>query len=152
MEVILHKGPGLPRSPGHRSQCRRLVQKGLEANQNDVQGWRLPSPPDPYNHTISPEDQQTPSLALKAIQSIIKEDVYFSHHRDEMLSDLHQLPNEGIHALSTCIITLVGKCNFPSQEVKEIMKLMVLQHWSNTMKRGTWSACKIKTPSHTSPS
>ena len=29
------------------------------------------------NHTISPEAQQTPFLALKAIQSIIKEDVHF---------------------------------------------------------------------------
>ena len=55
-----------------------------------------------------PEAQWTPSLAVKAIQSIIREDVYFWHHRDELLSDLCQLPNEGIHALSTHIITLVG--------------------------------------------
>ena len=80
------------------------------------------------NHTVSPEAQQTPSLALKAIQSIIKEDVHFWHHRDELLSDLHRLHNEGIHPLSTCIITLVGKCKFQSQEIKEMMKLMVLQH------------------------
>ena len=65
---------------------------------------------------------------LKAIQSVIKEDVHFWHHREELLTDLQQLPNEGIHALSTHIITLVGKCRFPLQEVKEMMKLMVLQH------------------------
>ena len=80
------------------------------------------------NQTISPDAQQTPSLVLKAIQSVIKEDVHFWHYRDELLTDLQQLPNEGIHALSTCIITLVGKCRFPLQEVKELMKLMVLQH------------------------
>ena len=34
------------------------------------------------NQTISPEAQQTPSLALKAIQLVIKEDVHFWHHRD----------------------------------------------------------------------
>ena len=78
------------------------------------------------NHTISPEAQQTPSIALKAIQSIIKEDVHFWHHMDELLSDLHQLPNEGIHILSTCITTLIGKCKFSSHKVKEMMKLVVL--------------------------
>ena len=40
------------------------------------------------NQTISPEAQQTPSLVLKAIQLVIKEDVYFWHHRDELLTDL----------------------------------------------------------------
>ena len=44
------------------------------------------------------------------------------------LTDLQQLPDEGIHALSTHIITLLGKCRFPLQEIKEMMKLMVLQH------------------------
>ena len=80
------------------------------------------------NQTISPEAQLTPSLMPKAIQSILKEDVHFWHHRDELLTDLQQLSNEGIHALSTHIITLIGKCRFPLQEVKGIMKLMVLQH------------------------
>ena len=35
------------------------------------------------NQAISPEAQQTPSLMLKAIQS-----VPFWHHRDELLTDL----------------------------------------------------------------
>ena len=64
---------------------------------------------------------------LKAIQSIIKEDVHFWHHRDELLTGLRQLPNEGIHPLSTHIITIIGKCKFPLHEVKE-MKFIVLQH------------------------
>ena len=80
------------------------------------------------NQTITPAAQRTPSLALKAIQSVIKEDVHFWHHRDELLTDLRQLPNEGIHALSTCINTIIGKCNLPSQEIKDFLKLMVLQH------------------------
>ena len=80
------------------------------------------------NQTITPAAQQTPSLVLQAIQSVIKEDVHFWHHRDELLTDLQQLSKEGIHALSTCIITIVGKCSFPLQEIKDMMKLMVLQH------------------------
>ena len=40
------------------------------------------------NQTITPAAQQTPSLVLKAIQSVIKEDVHFWHHRDELLTDL----------------------------------------------------------------
>ena len=61
------------------------------------------------NQTIFPQAQWTPSLMLKAIQSVIKEDAHFWHHRDELLTDLWQLPNKGIHALSTHIITLMGK-------------------------------------------
>ena len=80
------------------------------------------------NQTITPAGQQTPSLALKAIQLVIKEDVHFWHHRDELLTDLQQLPNEGIHALLTCITTIIGKCSFPSQEIKDMLKLKVLQH------------------------
>ena len=80
------------------------------------------------NQTITPAAQQTPSLVLKAIQSVIKEDVHFWHHRDELLTDLQQLPNEGIHTLSTHINTIIGKYNLPSQEIKDFLKLMVLQH------------------------
>ena len=80
------------------------------------------------NQTITQAAQQTPSLVLKAIQLVIKEDVHFWHHRDELLTDLQQLPNEGIHALSICITSIIGKCSFPSQEIKDMLKLMVLQH------------------------
>ena len=90
------------------------------------------------NQTISPDAQQTPSLMLKAIQSVIKEDVHFWHHRDELLTDLQQLPDEGIHTLSTHIITLVGKCRFPSQEIKEMMKLTVLQHAVKYQEAHNW--------------
>ena len=80
------------------------------------------------NNTVTPEAQQTPVLALRAIQSIIKEDVHFWHHHDQLFSDLCQLPEEGVHALSNRICATIAKCQFHSQEVKDIMKLMVLQH------------------------
>ena len=80
------------------------------------------------NNTVTPEAQQTPAQTLKAIQSVIKEDVHFWHHRDQLFSDLHQLPEEGVHALANRICATITKCQFPSQEVKDIMKLMVLQH------------------------
>ena len=34
------------------------------------------------NQTISPDVQQTPALALKAIQLVIKEDIHFWDHHD----------------------------------------------------------------------
>ena len=80
------------------------------------------------NNTVTPKAQQTPVLALKAIQSIIKEDVHFWYHCDQLFSDLHQLPEEGVHTLSCRICATIAKCQFPSQEVKDIMKIMVLQH------------------------
>ena len=80
------------------------------------------------NKTITPEAQRTPALAHRAIQSVIKEDVHFWHHYDQILSDLQQLPDEGVHALSNRICIIISKCKFPSEEVREFMKIMVLQH------------------------
>ena len=65
------------------------------------------------NKTIPFEAQHTPSLALNTIQSVIK-DVHFWHYCDEILSDLCQLPNEGIHSLNSHINFLVSKCKFTS--------------------------------------
>ena len=78
------------------------------------------------NKTITPEAQRTLVLTLRAIQSVIKEDVHFWHHCDQILSDLEQ--QEGVHALTNRICTIITKCQFPNNEVKEIMKIMVLQH------------------------
>ena len=80
------------------------------------------------NQNISPGAQWTPALASKVIQSVIKEDVHFWHYCDQLLSDLYQLPDEGIHSLFNRISILVGKCRFPSGEIKEVMKIMALQH------------------------
>ena len=80
------------------------------------------------NNTVTPEAQETPAQALKAIQSIIKEDVHFWHHCNQLFSDVCQLPEEGVHALSNRICATIAKCQFSNQEVTEIMKIMVLQH------------------------
>ena len=50
------------------------------------------------NNTITPEDQLSPTHALKAIQSCIKDEEHFCHFSDEVMSDFHQQPNEQIHA------------------------------------------------------
>ena len=46
---------------------------------------------------ITPEGQLTPSCALKAIQTTIKEEQHYWHYRDEIMSDIRQQPNEQIH-------------------------------------------------------
>ena len=48
------------------------------------------------NNTITPEDQLTPTCALKAIQSCIKEEEHFWLFRDEVMSDFCQQLNEQI--------------------------------------------------------
>ena len=40
------------------------------------------------NNTIIAEDQQTPTKALKAIQSCIKDEEHFWYFRDEVMSDV----------------------------------------------------------------
>ena len=44
------------------------------------------------------------------------------------MSDLQQLPDEGIHALSQCICDLVSKSKFSHVPTTETIKIMVLQH------------------------
>ena len=48
------------------------------------------------NNTITPEDQHTPSKALKAIQTTIKDEEHYWHFRDEVMSDFQQQPDEQI--------------------------------------------------------
>ena len=55
------------------------------------------------NKTFTSEAQRTPALALKAIQPVLKEDVHFWHHYNQILSGMQQLPDEGVHALSNRI-------------------------------------------------
>ena len=80
------------------------------------------------NNTITPEDQLTPTHALKAIQSCIKDEEHFWHLRDEVMSDFRQQPNEQIHALNMGITTLVNICKFQDHQTKETIKLMLLKH------------------------
>ena len=80
------------------------------------------------NNTITPEDQYTPIRALKAIQTTIKDEEHYWHHRDEVMSDIRQKPDEQIHALNTRITTLVNNCRFQNQQTTETIKIMLLQH------------------------
>ena len=54
-------------------------------------------------------------------------DVHFWHHCDQLFSDFCQLLEEGVNALSNRICATIAKCQFSSQEVRE-MKKMLLQH------------------------
>ena len=80
------------------------------------------------NNTITPEDQLTPSHALKAIQTTIKEEEHYWHYRDEIMSDVRQQPNEQIHTLNTRITMLVNNCRFQDCQTTEKIKIMLLQH------------------------
>ena len=74
------------------------------------------------NNTIIPEDQLTPTHALKAKQSCIKDEEHFWH-----LGDFCQQPNEQIYALNTRITTLVNNCRFQDHQTIETIRLMLLQ-------------------------
>ena len=78
------------------------------------------------NNKIIPEDQLTPAHALKAIQTSVKEDEHFWHFRDELLSNIRQESQEGIHTLSNRITTLINNCRFTDSSTKETLKIMFL--------------------------
>ena len=80
------------------------------------------------NNTVTAEDQQTPTKALKATQSCIKDEEHFWYFRDKVMSDVQLQPNEQIHALNTRITTLVNNCRFQDQNTTNTIKLMLLQH------------------------
>ena len=80
------------------------------------------------NNIITPEDQLTPTSALKAIQRTLKENEHFWHLRDEVLSDFRQEPNEGSHSLSNRITNLINNCKFTNSNTKETLKIMLLAH------------------------
>ena len=80
------------------------------------------------NDTITEADQRTPTLALKAIQTALKDGEHYWHYRDEILSDIRQQPEEQVHTLSTRTINLVNNCNFQDQQTTETLKIMLLQH------------------------
>ena len=80
------------------------------------------------NDTITEADQRTPRLALKAIQTAIKEGEHYWHYRDKVLSDIRQQPEEQVHTLSNRIINLINNCNFQDQQTAETLKIMLLQH------------------------
>ena len=91
------------------------------------------------DNTITPEDQLTPTHALKAIQSCTEDEEHFWHFKDEVMSNFHQQPNEQIHALNNRITTLVNNCRFQDHQTKEMIKLMLLQHAVKFHQARNWS-------------
>ena len=65
------------------------------------------------NGTIIKENKKTPCDTLDAISMTIKAEEHFWAHRDGLLFDSKQQPNEGIHALSQCICNLIISASSP---------------------------------------
>ena len=65
------------------------------------------------NGTITEENMKTFHATLDAISMTIKSKEHFWAHRVELLSDVRQQPNEGIHLLPQCICNLITICRFP---------------------------------------
>ena len=69
-----------------------------------------------------------PQLVPDAIGTTIKSEEHFWHFWDELLSCVHQLPDEDIHALFTHITSLIAQCKFPHGQTQEMLQFMLLQH------------------------
>ena len=78
------------------------------------------------NDAITLVSQRMPQQVLDAISPMIKAKNHYWHFWDKLLSDVLQLPDEGIHTLNTQITTLVSQCKFHHHWTQEILKLMVL--------------------------
>ena len=90
------------------------------------------------NNTITPENQCTPICTRKAIQTTIKEEEHYWHHRDKVMSDIRQQPDEQIHTVNTRITTLVNNCRFEDQHTTETIKIMLLQHAIKSHEACNW--------------
>ena len=77
---------------------------------------------------MTPEHMLKPKAALHAIGTTIKSEEHFWAYRDELMSDLQQLPDEGIHVLSQHICDLITKSKFGNAQTVETIKVMVLKH------------------------
>ena len=77
---------------------------------------------------MTPEHMLKPKAALDVIGTTIKSEEHFWAYRDVLMSDLWQLPDEGIHALVQCICDLITKSKFGNAQTIETIKIMILQH------------------------
>ena len=80
------------------------------------------------SETIPLNTGRSPSIVLDAIATTINSKDHFWHFCNKLLLDVHQRPDESIHALNTHITTLVNQCEFSDQNTEETLKIMVLQH------------------------
>ena len=77
---------------------------------------------------VTAEHMLKPKATLDAIATTIKSEEHFWAHRDELMSDLQQQSDEGIHALSQHICELINKSKFTHAPTIEMLKIMVLQN------------------------
>ena len=80
------------------------------------------------NGVMTPEDMLTPKATLDVIATTTKLEEHFWAHRDELVLDLQQQSDKGIHALSQCICDFITKSKFTHAPTIEMLKIMVLQH------------------------
>ena len=80
------------------------------------------------NGTITPEDQKVCIRVVDAIQRTITVKEHFWHQQYEILSDLRQKIEYGIHILSNHITTFMNNTKFEHLETEETLKIMLLQH------------------------
>ena len=71
------------------------------------------------NNTVTPEAQQTPVQALKAIQSIIKEDVHFWHHCDQLFSYLASCLRKGYMPYLTEYVPQLPHASSPAKKLRK---------------------------------
>ena len=74
------------------------------------------------------EDKKISMSVQDTTQTTIKDEEHFWHFSDELLSDIRQLPERGIHTLSIQIITILNNCKFTHIETKVTLNIMLLQH------------------------
>ena len=71
---------------------------------------------------VTPEHMLKPKAALDAIGTTIKSEEHIWAYRDELISDLQQLPDKGIHVLCQCICDLITKSKFGNAQTTETIK------------------------------
>ena len=77
---------------------------------------------------MTPEHMLKPKATLDVIATSMKSEEHFCAHRDDLVSNLQQQPDEGIHVLSQHICELITKSKFTHAPTTEMLKIMVLQH------------------------
>ena len=90
------------------------------------------------NETITEEHLKALRQVLDAIATTIKSEDYFWHFQDELLSDVCQWSSEAICALNTCIIALVNQYQFPDVNIKQTLKIIILQHVVRYLEAQNW--------------
>ena len=103
------------------------------------------------NGTITLEHKKIPKDALDATGITIKAKEHFWHFWDELLSEVHQLPDEGIHALPTCIYTLITQYKFTHPKPRRCLKSLSCNTQCDTMRpetrSGSWTSPSSPTSS-----